>query len=135
MSWSRTSRAARRGVSYLLAVWFAHLYVTMGWAKFRSDSFWTGLFAHWGYPAWFRIVTGAVEVGAGVALLVPWVTTYAAAVLVVVMAGAALSLARDARMLDVLTVTLYAVGLCWIGVEWRRWRLGVKYPGETGTFH
>lgn len=119
MTLSRAARLTRLVVSYALAIYFAHLYMTMGWAKFRSDSFWTPLFAHWGYPVWFRYVTGVLEVGAGLALLIPWVTTYAAGILIVVMAGAGLSLARDARMMDVLTVTMYAAGLCWIGFEWR----------------
>jgi uncharacterized membrane protein YphA (DoxX/SURF4 family) len=124
---TRLSRLSRLGVSWLLGAWFCHLFVTMGRPKFRSDSFWTALFAHWGYPPSFRILIGAIEVTAGVALLVPWVTSYAAMALILVMLGAAGSLATDARWHDVLTVTIYAVGLTWIGWEWRgrRYRKGV----------
>ena len=126
MTLTRLLRLTRLVVSYALGIYFAHLYITMGWPKFRSDSFWTSLFAHWGYPVWSRYLTGALEVGAGAALLLPWVTTYAAAILVVVMTGAGLSLARDARMMDVLTVTMYAAGLCWVGFEWRGRRIGAR---------
>jgi uncharacterized membrane protein YphA (DoxX/SURF4 family) len=94
----------------------------MGWPKFRGDSFWTALFEHWGYPPSFRILIGAIEVTAGVALLIPWVTTYASAALILVMIGAAGSLATDARWHDVLTVTMYTIGLAWVGWEWRRVR-------------
>lgn len=113
---------ARRGAAWLLSLYFAQLYVQAGWQKFDADSFWTGLFELWGYPPSFRIVIGIAEVGAGVAIVVPWVSTYAAAVLMVVMCGAWAHLAMDARWGDVGTVTLYLAGLAWIGWEWRSFR-------------
>ncbi len=123
MSLSRLTRLSRLVASWLLAAWFAHLYVTMGLPKFRSDSFWTALFEHWGYPPSFRILIGVIEVGAGVLILVPWTATYAATALLVVMLGAGLSLAGDARWGDVLTIGYYLAGLAWIAWEWRgkRW--------------
>lgn len=45
-------------------------------------------FDQWGYPQWFRIFVGGVEVTAGALLLVPRMASYAAAVLVLVMIGA-----------------------------------------------
>jgi uncharacterized membrane protein YphA (DoxX/SURF4 family) len=69
MNLPRLVRLSRLGLSWLLAAWFAHLYVTMGWPKFRSDSFWTALFEHWGYPPSFRILIGAIEVTAGVLIV------------------------------------------------------------------
>lgn len=131
MTLSRPTRLSRLGLSWLLACWFCHLYLTMGWPKFRSDSFWTALFEHWGYPPSFRILIGVVEVGAGVAIVVPWVTTYAAAALMIVMLGAAGSLARDARWDDVLTVSYYLVGLAWIAWEWRAQRYRFTAKGRT----
>lgn len=46
-------------------------------------------FAKWGYPDWFRLVVGAVEVIGAVLLLVPRAAFYAASVLAVQMLGAA----------------------------------------------
>jgi uncharacterized membrane protein YphA (DoxX/SURF4 family) len=45
-------------------------------------------FAKWGYPEWFLYFVGAVEVVAGLSLLVPRVAWLGAGVLVVLMAGA-----------------------------------------------
>src|SRR5437868_4242596 len=60
-------RKSRLIIAWLLGAWFCHLYVPMGWAKFDPASFWTALFAHWGFPPSFRILIGAIEVTAGVA--------------------------------------------------------------------
>ena len=127
---TRLLRLVRLGTSWLLAIWFAHLFLTMGWPKFRTDSFWTALFAHWGYPPSFRILIGAIEVTAGVLIVAPWTTTWAAFALILVMLGAAGSLATDARWDDVATVGMYIAGLAWVGWEWRRHRVG-----GTGTAH
>ena len=124
---SRTAaplRLLRLCASWLLAIWFAHLYITMGWPKFRNDSFWTALFDHWGYPPSFRILIGVIEVTAGVLLVAPWFTTWASLALILVMLGAAGSLATDARWNDVATVGMYVVGLVWVGWEWRGYRFG-----------
>lgn len=133
MTLSRLTRLSRLGLSWLLAVWFTHLYLTMGWPKFRSDSFWTALFEHWGYPPSLRILVGVVEVAAGVLLLLPTTTTYAALALIGVMLGAAGSLARDARWNDVLTVGYYLVGLAWIAWEWRAMRWTSSRPHAVLT--
>jgi putative oxidoreductase len=46
------------------------------------------MFARWGYPDHFYLVIGAVEVAAGLALLVPRLAAPAAILLIVVMIGA-----------------------------------------------
>jgi uncharacterized membrane protein YphA (DoxX/SURF4 family) len=128
-TFGRLTRLPRLIATGVLALYFAYLYVTMGWPKFSPDSFWTGLFEHWGYPPSFRIIIGTVEVTAGVALLIPRFTTYAAMALIIVMVGAAGSLATDQRWGDVLTVCAYLTGLTWIAWEWRGHRLRGK-PGR-----
>lgn len=45
-------------------------------------------FAHLGYPAWFRVLIGLIEVTGGIALLIPRVAFYAAGALGAVMIGA-----------------------------------------------
>jgi uncharacterized membrane protein YphA (DoxX/SURF4 family) len=47
-----------------------------------------GMFEHWGYPAWFSYVIGAVEVVSAALLLIPKAASLGGAALVVVMAGA-----------------------------------------------
>jgi uncharacterized membrane protein YphA (DoxX/SURF4 family) len=122
---------ARLAASWLASLYFARLYAQAGWQKFETNSFWTGLFVVWGYPPSFRILVGIVEVGAGVAIVVPWVSTYAAATLIVVMGGAWVHLAMDARWGDVGTVTAYLTGLAWIAWEWRSWRLQSSLRSNT----
>lgn len=68
----------------LLAIEF----VIAGVAKFPAGTGWAAMFARWGYPPAFRFLVGAVEVGAGAALLMPGARRLASAVLLVVMAGA-----------------------------------------------
>jgi uncharacterized membrane protein YphA (DoxX/SURF4 family) len=45
-------------------------------------------FVGWRYPAWFAFVIGTIEVLAAIALFVPRLAFYAAALLVVIMLGA-----------------------------------------------
>jgi uncharacterized membrane protein YphA (DoxX/SURF4 family) len=49
-------------------------------------------FHNMGYPAWFRVVIGVIEIGGGVGLLIPRLAFYAAGALGVVMIGAAYTL-------------------------------------------
>jgi uncharacterized membrane protein YphA (DoxX/SURF4 family) len=58
-----------------IALWLcqaalALMFLGAGGAKFRG-TMWARMFAHGGYPNHFYLVVGAVEVIAGLALLVP----------------------------------------------------------------
>lgn len=106
--------------AWLLAVYLTQLFVRMGWGKFVSDSYWTAAFLAWGYPAWFRITIGIVEVTAGIGLLFPPVASYAALALAAVMMGAWSTLAHDLAWQGMATVALYGAMLGWIArVRWR----------------
>ena len=54
-------------------------------------------FAKWGYPDWFRIVTGVIEVAAAVLVLVPRTSFYGAGLIVATMVGAVLTHATHAE--------------------------------------
>ena len=63
--------------------------VAAGLPKLLGQGGWVGMFAHWGYPAWFVPVVGAGEV-LGVALLfIPGLASIGAVMIAIVMAGAA----------------------------------------------
>jgi uncharacterized membrane protein YphA (DoxX/SURF4 family) len=69
-------RWSARTVGMLAATWvpsvlLALIFVPQGLAKFRDDSGWARAFAHWGFPVWFRVLIGVLEVGAVVLLFVP----------------------------------------------------------------
>ena len=55
-------------------------------------------FAHWGYPLWFLYVTGIIEVGSAVGLLIPAVRLYAVIMLSITMVGASITHLRAGEM-------------------------------------
>ena len=73
-----------RLLSWILAL----LFLVVGRAKFTSPV-WATLFVGWGYPDWFRLVVGAVEIGSGLGLIFQRTRQYAGAALILVMCGAA----------------------------------------------
>jgi putative oxidoreductase len=73
-------------LQFLLAV----VMVGPGMQKFTSPA-WERMFRAWGYPDHFYLVIGAIEVVAGIGLLVPKVATASALALMMVMAGAAVT--------------------------------------------
>ncbi len=72
-------------VSILLTVMF----IISGSGKLINPAQASAMFVNYGYPAWFALVIGVVEVVGGVLLLVPRVAFIAAGALSAVMAGAA----------------------------------------------
>ena len=76
------------GGKWLLAVLLAVLMVGPGSQKFTSPV-WERMFRTWGFPDGFYLVIGAIEVVAGIGLLIPKVASASALLLAVVMAGAA----------------------------------------------
>jgi len=81
-------KALVTGGKWLLAVLLAVLMVGPGSQKFTSPT-WERMFRTWGYPDGFYLVIGAVEVVAGIGLLIPRVASASAITLAIVMAGAA----------------------------------------------
>ena len=75
---------------WLLQALMALAMTGSGVQKFTSPA-WERMFRVWGYPDHFYIVIGIVEALGGVALLVPRFASPAAVVLMIVMAGAAIT--------------------------------------------
>lgn len=63
------------------------VFARAGLDKFDSTSGWSRAFAHWGYPAWFRVLIGVLEVAAALLLLWPRTAVHGAAIIIVVMLG------------------------------------------------
>ena len=76
------------GGKWLLAVLLAVVMAGPGIQKFTSPV-WERMFRAWGYPDGFYLVIGAIEVVAGIGLLIPRVASASALLLAVVMGGAA----------------------------------------------
>lgn len=122
-------KKARLAGAWLAGAYLGWMFVQMGWVKFDPEGFWTPAFERWGYPAWLRVLVGAVEVGGGVALIIPWVASWGGIAVAVVMGGAWLTRAGDGRWVDVAWITVYALACLWIAWEWWGWRKPELGPG------
>jgi uncharacterized membrane protein YphA (DoxX/SURF4 family) len=106
---------AKRITVWVLIALLAVEFVAAGARKFSPSSGWARMFAAWGYPAWFRVAVGATEIACALALFIPRLRVSACAVLLVVMAGAAVThLTHGEPRRVILNVALSAlIGLLW----------------------
>jgi uncharacterized membrane protein YphA (DoxX/SURF4 family) len=89
-SMTQKNRALAIGLELLLwglSVMLILVFARAGWDKFDPGSGWAKAFAHWGYPVWFRLTIGVLEVSAAALLLWPRTAAYGAAVIVIIMLG------------------------------------------------
>ena len=77
----------REVLLWALAAMLIMVFVRAGLDKFDWSSGWARAFNVWGYPVWFRVLIGVLEIGAAVLLLWPRTATYGAAIIIVVMLG------------------------------------------------
>jgi uncharacterized membrane protein YphA (DoxX/SURF4 family) len=85
-----TNRAVRIGLEVLLwalAAMLILVFARAGIDKFNPASGWSRAFVHWGYPVWFRVLIGVLEVAAALLLLWPRTAAYGAAIIIAVMLG------------------------------------------------
>ena len=85
---SRAVRVSLEVALWVLAALLIFVFARAGLAKFDSASGWSRAFAHWGYPVWFRVLIGVLEVSAAALLLWPRTAAYASVIIIVVMLGA-----------------------------------------------
>ena len=78
---------------WILRAGIGAIFVFAGLDKFDGspNGEWVRIFARIGLGQWFRIATGAIEVGGGVLLVFPWTTRAGAALLAATMFGAMLA--------------------------------------------
>ena len=84
----RVLRIAGTVALWIVNTLAAAAFVAIGLAKFGGPA-WAVKFERWGYPDGFYMVIGALEFAGGVLLLVPRVSSYAAALLGAILIGAA----------------------------------------------
>jgi len=70
-------------LSLMLVVVFARA----GLDKFDEGGGWARAFAAWGYPVWFRMLVGAIELSAAALILWPPTAAYGAILIIIVMLG------------------------------------------------
>lgn len=105
---------------WVVIVMDALLMGVAGWAKFGpAAGWWSDQFAAWGYPAGFSRVTGGLELGLALGLLVPRWASYAAIGLIVVMVGALATVLLNPGRLGPGAAVMHLVVLT--GIAWARW--------------
>lgn len=73
---------------WIPVVLLALIFVPQGWSKFSDSSGWARAFRHWGYPDWFRVTIGVLEL-AGIALMLSWrAAGWGALLIIAIMLGA-----------------------------------------------
>jgi putative oxidoreductase len=117
----RALKATRTVILWVLQLFACLGFVVIGIAKFRAP-FWIHGFARWGYPDWFRLQIGVLEVASGVLLAFPRTASYAAALLVCIMAGAAGTLAVHGERMSAPIVWVVLLAIVGIARFRRAWR-------------
>src|SRR5262249_35743622 len=82
---------ARRIATWALKAALTYVFVSAGVLKLMGVRIFVQEFHRFGYPDWFRLLIGAVEVAGGLLLLPSRTAPFARAVLAIVMVGAAVS--------------------------------------------
>jgi putative oxidoreductase len=77
----------------------AFAFVRIGFAKF-GNPFWITAFARGGYSDGFRVLIGVLEMAGGILLAIPQTTVYAAALIDVILIGAAATLLLNGQPLQ-----------------------------------
>lgn len=84
------SKALTAGL-WLLQIATAAIFVFAGSKKLMADPMMVEVFAKVGFGQGFRVLTGAMEVGGGLALLLPRLSAAAGVMLAIVMVGATIA--------------------------------------------
>jgi len=84
-----TKKTAARVALWITQLVLAALFLFAGGSKLAGAPKMVELFAAIGWGQWFRYVTGAIEISAAVALLIPSAAPFGAILLVATMIGAA----------------------------------------------
>ena len=113
---------AKLAIAWIATVLLTLIFVPAGWAKFSDHSGWAIAFRHWGYPTWFRILIGVLELG-GVGLLLTgrWAVAGAAAIIAVMLGGMGTHVAFDGgrHMTSEVVPLVLASVVLWM----RMWRM------------
>jgi len=85
-----------RSAGDVLAAWLprvavALVFLSVGWEKFDAHGMWVRIFARIGFGDWFRYLTGTMQVGGALLLLVPPLVRFGAVVLASTMIGAVIA--------------------------------------------
>ena len=72
---------------WIPALLLVPIFLPQGWDKFSDTGGWAVAFRHWGYPDWFRVTIGAIELAAVALLVLGRTAAYGALLIIIVMLG------------------------------------------------
>lgn len=87
MSKTTVIRVAKLAGTWIPALFLVIVFARQGWAKFDDGSGWARAFRAWGYPDWFRVTIGVLEVGAAALLVAGRTAAFGAMIIMAVMLG------------------------------------------------
>jgi uncharacterized membrane protein YphA (DoxX/SURF4 family) len=128
-------------IAGIVLLWIVQLlaafaFLNIGFGKFVGP-FWIKAFARWGYSDGFRILIGVLEMAGGALLALPQTTMYAAALIDVIMIGAAGTLLlngephRQVAAPIVWMILVSGLALARRRRTWRPARRGVSMAADT----
>jgi uncharacterized membrane protein YphA (DoxX/SURF4 family) len=82
------ARIVKEVVVWIITIFLALVCLRSGWLKVTGNIFWVRDFHRWGYPDWFRLLVGIIELTSLALLVVPRVASYGASLFATVMLGA-----------------------------------------------
>jgi len=80
-------KAAKIVGMWIPAILLVLIFAKQGWSKFDDGSGWARAFRHWGYPDWFRITIGVMEISAVALLILGRTAAFGALLIIIVMLG------------------------------------------------
>ena len=113
-----TANKTKNIVLWVIQIALAGMFIMTGWSKLTGAPAMVGLFDAVGLGQWFRYVTGAIEVGSGILLLIRGMAGIAAALLGCTMIGAIVTHLTILHNSPILPVGLLAGAAI---VLWGRW--------------
>jgi putative oxidoreductase len=87
MDKAKAIKAAKLVGMWIPAILLVLIFAPQGWSKFNDTSGWATAFRHWGYPDWFRITIGVMELGAVALLILGRTAAFGAILIIIVMLG------------------------------------------------
>ena len=120
MERTKVIKAAKIIGMWIPAILLVLIFAPQGWSKFNDASGWATAFRHWGYPDWFRVTIGVMEVSAVALLILGRTAAFGAILIIIVMLGGmATHIVFDGgrhMTSEVVPITLASI------VLWLRWR-------------
>ena len=128
--------AAKFVGTWLPAVLLVLIFVPQAFAKFHDTSGWAQAFRVWGYPDWFRITIGVLELLAALLLIAGRTAALGALIIIVVMLGAWAThlIFEGGRHMtsELVPLTLATIVLV---IRRKQLRFGVGLSGRRGVAH